>query len=637
MLPSLTASVVERNALDANMVDQASSTAPTLEHLISLWPVATTLSKHLPVGDLINLSRMSAKSRAVLHGFEVPSNISIPSQRDLHIGHHNTPSWSHLKALAPLTCSSAEHTKGPTPKGCRYCSRPICGACMVRDSLSHKGHENTFPYRIRHLCKTCWEEGNPSRSRRFPLKRKTEEVKASAGLEATNKQWYSQYGPAHATCECTLIHDGTLCLDCKSTQNTTAISPSASICHAQGCNTRLTEEDFSLRRICLWCDNPLPRQTGGTTRYHWTRKIIQARARNAASRTADVEEWNRQRARERTMSRREMRGDHVDSDHGAIADAQLFVRHLDTVNYKNYMHESSAPTPEAVFASKNGYWRYSRGFLLAMQTRCILITPPSQLASFRAQQLDAGGLRFARTNGEKAEDLHFLRFHPPKISNRHLTQLNAFKAVILEYFVVQKLSYEATAQTMRDEYGLEATDEEYQEMMHIWTTHDLRRKSLGDEGDIITKGKGAALFQSSIPYINGQNVDNETDLRNASGSTPSAPPLTTAADGSVSGVHPLRLDNYSNDSEVPGPQRPCQQQHQCSLVPVSSQDPSSQLPPMPTADPEDPNTDSDLNALASLYLPIFHLADERPDTTEEPPPYSADGWIWPEEPHDYSE
>ncbi|OCT51580.1 hypothetical protein CLCR_08092 [Cladophialophora carrionii] len=497
----------------------AASASPNIEQLLSRWPVASTLSRRLPVGDLIVVSRLSVTLRALLHGFELPATTAeTPNsvRPELHIGHHGTVYWQRLKHRAPFECSSRTHTKGPAPKPCRYCSRPICDACIVRDSL-FKGHENTFPNRVRYLCKQCWESGNDSQTRRYPLdvtpgsEHSSGSPSSSSSSSLTRKQWYDPSGSTRDYCTCTLKTDGILCLECKDAQNRSAVSscststPSSETrCHGQSCTNTLTAEDIDRRRICLWCNKALPRQLGGTTRHHWTQKVIEARARHAASRSADVEEWNRKRLRERTMSRREMRGDDAVRD-DPDADVPQLVRHLDTINYQNYMAPSAAPSPDAVFASKTGYWRYSRDFMLAMRSRCAKATPTPPGVSLRAETAGKD-MPFAQTNAEKAADRLTLAAAMRKMPRDRLAEWCAYRAVIMDCLLEQNLSHETTREFMQREHNFDASIEEYGEVMHVWTTQERRRKSLECEIGTTAKGrrKGAALQHGSDTTTKGR-------------------------------------------------------------------------------------------------------------------------------------
>lgn len=54
---------------------------------------------------------------------------------------------------------------------------------------------------------------------------------------------------------------------------------------------------------------------------------------------------------------------------GPEHDQPIFVRHLDTINYRKYMSERSSPSGDSVYQSKHGRWTYSRHFLLRVD-RC---------------------------------------------------------------------------------------------------------------------------------------------------------------------------------------------------------------------------------------------------------------------------
>ncbi|EHY55695.1 hypothetical protein HRR83_007910 [Exophiala dermatitidis] len=472
-----------------------------LETLLSIWPIARNLSQWLPVGDLISLSRSSVTLRAVLHGFETPRlppqdrEELVPSdpgtvRDELHIGQHGTIYWQQLKDQAPFECSSRTHTKGPTPKPCRYCSKPICDACIVRSSFA-RGHENTFQNRTRYLCSKCWETGNSSQSERFPLLNNNT---SSPDPNPPKRKWYDPDGSTKDYCTCTLKDDGWLCLDCKDLQNQEALS--ITHCHGKDCREPL-EADKERRRICLWCNKALPRQIGGTTRYHWNQKMVEARARNAASRQADLEEYNKRRLKLMRMSRREMRGDEAVKD-DPDADVPQFVRHLDTLNYRSYMSDAAAPSGDAIYDSKRGYWRYTREFLLEMGTRCrcARLPPPPQIKAFCAS-----ALTFARTNGQLSEEMLLLTpINGSKVEETRLKQWYRLKAVVLELLLVQKLGYKEAQRLLQEEYGFSAPVKEYRQALHQWYIQlpvkelEYRRPSLVEQEAVdVEHGSSSSL------------------------------------------------------------------------------------------------------------------------------------------------
>lgn len=139
-------------------------------------------------------------------------------------------------------------------------------------------------------------------------------------------------------------------------------------CYGLGCDAMIDQVDRDRRRICLWCSKPLMRPYGGDDRLRWEEKQIEIRAAAAASRSADIYEWARNRFRNLTMSRREMRGTEacvrLTGSDGPEHDQPIFVRHLDTINYRKFMSERSSPSGDSVYQSKHGRWTYSRHFLL---------------------------------------------------------------------------------------------------------------------------------------------------------------------------------------------------------------------------------------------------------------------------------
>ncbi|KIX04512.1 uncharacterized protein Z518_05382 [Rhinocladiella mackenziei CBS 650.93] len=593
--------------------------SPSLESILSLWPIASTLSQHLPVGDLISLARLSTTLRALLHGFDELEQTKVPLdlhlvRKELHIGNHGTPYWQRLKDLAPFECSSRTHTKGPDPKPCRYCSRPICDACIVRSSFA-RGHENTFQNRTRYLCRNCWDNGNSSRSQRYPLTPSKDSHR--------KRKWYDPDGSTRDYCTCTLKDDGWLCLSCKDLQNREAISSSEMYCHGQDCGAPL-DADKDRRRICLWCNKALPRQVGGTTRYHWNQKMIEARARNAASRQADLEEYNRRRLKLMRMSRREMRGDEAVKD-DPDADLPQFVRHLDTINYRRYMPDSAAPSANSVYDSKRGYWRYHMEFLLWIKKCCAHVPAPQQLSRY-GKQSDHGALVFSRTNAEKMNDKYDLLTMMPSMEEDRTEEWCTLKAVILELLLVRKLDYETVAQTMHEEYDFSATIKEYRKMLHLWYSQDRirehRRKSLDQEGD----GDGDLGPSSNVEEVPRTESDTRDDhvivIRNwrLHGGTVVMPDMSNKEERAENSETDSDVDDSDDSTRLP----------QTKPRPNSTQEPdlpsgTSSAPVSSAQHSADAETTS---STSEIPIPVRSTMENLVHTDEEPPPYTADGWTW---------
>lgn len=180
-------------------------------------------------------------------------------------------------------------------------------------------------------------------------------------------------------------------------------------CYGLGCSSLIDEANRDRRRICLWCSKSLPRQFGGEDRLRWEEKQLEIRAAAAAARSADIEEWARNRFKTLTMSRREMRGTEecilLTGRDGPEHDEPVFVRHLDAVNYRKYMGERIAPSPASVYQSKHGRWVYSRDFLEALHRDRFAsrsrFTPPAGIdRETLFEMTKKNGLVAARTNHE---------------------------------------------------------------------------------------------------------------------------------------------------------------------------------------------------------------------------------------------
>lgn len=352
-------------------MSKTSATSPTLLDVVRQWPVASNLAEHLPAGSLINLARSSTSLRGALHGFDIssiaevpsgtPSGIGTPSQdatqisrprKGLHIGSHRTQYWEGLKRLAPFTCSSRTHTKGDKTGSCKYCSMPICESCVVKDSFGK--NENTFKNRCRYMCKRCWDSSNVQKQRQH-----------SGRPNAADQYSHKSGAQARVFCICT-SKDGWVCNDCKQKQNMDARAEGTKVCYGQNCDNIL-EDDKDRRKICLWCDKPIPRgRASMESRIAFDQKMMDAREREFNSQLADFEEYESNRRRQMLMSRRELRGDAAVED-DPDADVQQFVRNLDIFNYHRLC--GGQPTGDEIYNSKHGKWKYNTMFLKCFQRR----------------------------------------------------------------------------------------------------------------------------------------------------------------------------------------------------------------------------------------------------------------------------
>jgi hypothetical protein len=364
--------------------------AATILSIASPWPIAITLATYLPAGDLINLARTSVLLRAALHGLQPPSARDLQvllhsqSRPALRIGNHQTSYWKQLKQAAPFLCASPTHTKGSSPRPCRFCSTPICEACIVRDSFAKRA-ENTFKNRYRFLCKDCWNSGNLHRRCRF----KDEPVLPPDGPSRYN------FAPGDGEfCGCTNKDNGWVCISCKDMQNAEANAGGFRLCFGLGC-TAILEEDKDRRRICLWCDRPMLRgRASMESRLAFDQKMQDARARRGLS----FEDRTRKQQKLYKMSRRELRGDEAVAQ-DLEADAPQFVRHLDTINYQRFMRREHTPSGEQVYQSKMGRWVYHQSFLLKIGKWCKKLPKRDDVRNLTR----GSGEQLEKTNLEKSE------------------------------------------------------------------------------------------------------------------------------------------------------------------------------------------------------------------------------------------
>ena len=335
-----------------------------------------------------------------------------------------------------------------------------------------RGKENTFNNRCRYLCLECWDNGNVSKTRRFPLLSSRQ-----------HNDWFgSRVSSSYDACVCTLKEQGSLCLDCKDRQNTEAKADGMTQCHGEGCD-RPAGDLKEKRRVCNWCHKRLPRHLSATSHQEWTEKIIAAKQRAALSRQADMEEYNRRRTKLLRMSRRELRGDkEVEGD--PDADKQQFVRHLDTFNYRKFMPEKAMPTGNEVYQSQRGHWTYSVAFLEHSGLFCHHLPA---MPTVRAATMQ-GVPRYARTTLAKPDSpgLHYPKIHVmnEKLGTSYhksrLREWHEVKAHVLELLIVKRVPFQEAQALILEDFHFYAAEEEYEYMFAIWK-HDWLRVRFSDE------------------------------------------------------------------------------------------------------------------------------------------------------------
>lgn len=477
-----------------------------IERVLSIWPIISCFALYVSAGDLISLSRTSSALRAITHGFPIDNNPFASNTRQgfLRIGDYQTAHWANLKALSRFECSSSTHrsTKQYPTCPCRFCSKPICKACIVRNFFTNP-RDDTFKHRTRYLCPTCWESGNLRKDFRHPIDHVSRE-------HIWRGRSYTQRG---SYCSCSGSSDNWLCIPCKTLQNASAPTnqnisevlpnekerhsrsalvglleaPEPVRCFGLDCPNEILEADRERRRICLWCSKPLPRQYAGEDRLRWESRQVEIRAAAAASRSADIAEWARNRFRSLTMSRREMRGSEacLALSHGRDSpehDQPIFVKHLDAVNYRRFMIESDWLSPDSVYQSKHGRWTYTRGFLMQVNERFLRHTHVTRAINgvsaadlFGSTHTDAG-LFGARTNLTLALGKHrsFLRKSKRKrISKWSLDTLARHQAILWEVGLVPlgEGACKAVVDLLTCVEALDVVIEQLLEQVDVW--HDL--------------------------------------------------------------------------------------------------------------------------------------------------------------------
>ena len=219
---------------------------PTLIDLLLQYPVLEPLVTSLTFGDLLNLSRVSSRHRAALHGFE-HANADV-TLRNLFIGQHQTTLWEGLKMKSRHTCMEPTHrSTNHKVRNCRLCPRLICEACIIRDSYS-KRVGRMLQTRFRNLCRNCCVQNRPHR-------------RATIGPLVNSRSL--------VTCRCK-AKDGVFCLGCKASQNEN-FSKESSNCFGERCEADVTENWGA--RVCIWCDRHISRTLADSRREYDVRHL----------------------------------------------------------------------------------------------------------------------------------------------------------------------------------------------------------------------------------------------------------------------------------------------------------------------------------------------------------------------------
>ena len=439
--------------------------------LLSQGEISASFLKYLPVGDLITLARTNSALRAELHDFGETHPFTARTsgvRPELQIGHHDTRHWKWLKANAPYECSSSTHTRGTDVKPCRYCSRLICGACMTRASFANPG-EKTFQNRCRSFCESCWMTGNRHQKQKITDDCKCHQ-KYTGGYSSNS---YSSKSDVTNTCECTNKNDGWVCLECKHLQNKVWFSDK---CFGQGCSNTL--DSFAERRkICMWCDKPLPLTATRENPHVYKQKVIEAMAHEAAIRQSDAEAHALKRWKQLRMSLRELRGDEAVVGN-TMADTSNLVRHLDTVNYTQRLGPQKSPTPAQVYNSKMGKWQYDRDFLLAFRDFCRSINVPIHVKEATRN----GQYATERTNYElwveKRDQHHFGKKQLQQQSKqRSTTNWDTYRGQITRMRFLEQKSIIDIQDIMFREHGLLESRESYRERLEVWKVERENERS----------------------------------------------------------------------------------------------------------------------------------------------------------------
>lgn len=322
---------------------------------------------------------------------------------------------------------------------------------MARSSFANPG-EQTFKNRCRSYCETCWSNGS-----RHKRQKTTDDCICHQGAQTEKPETNESLVEATKTCECTNTKDGWVCLECKRLQNS---GWRDGTCAGEGCSNPL-DEASERRKICMWCDKPLPITATRDNPHVYKQKVVDAMAREAAKRQADLEAHAQRRQRRLKMTRRELRG-----STGAVDNVPEFVRSLDTVNYTQLIeYEHLVPTSQQVYNSKQGKWQYDVGFLLAFQTYCTTV-PVSRSVKEATRNNENPN---EKTNEEKFIEKELGAPNMRGIYTPSSVEKSAaFKQSVIGMSSAKGSSIISIQVAMHKKYGIWKSSHRYDRLIHEW-------------------------------------------------------------------------------------------------------------------------------------------------------------------------
>lgn len=290
-------------------------------------------------------------------------------------------------------------------------------------------------------------------------------------------------------------------------------SPSLVLCYGNNCTSLIPLEGRDRRRICLWCAKPLTRQIGGDDRHSWETKNIEIRKAEAQLRSADIQEWTRNRFRSLTMSRRQLRAaqdcispegplDTVSAD-GVDLDSPILLRHLDAINYRRHCPSRyEPPSPDDIWRSKHsGFFRYSVKFLLLIGETATLRDaadfqlPPQVLAHLhRTTQpqsqpqsqtsldiADRDLSQYARLNKTLIMQLHDLPVYWDSTAHLYLRQIILEGAHLSAAGLIEDLEFDELKDLLKDADGLKIYRDILFEQLRDWRQAEDKLDETGSD------------------------------------------------------------------------------------------------------------------------------------------------------------
>jgi hypothetical protein len=237
------------------------------------------------------------------------------------------------------------------------------------------------------------------------------------------------------------------------------------------------------------------------------------------------------------------------------------------------------------------------------------------------------------------------------MSERRCKEWHDLKATILDLSVVQSIDPKQVQQIMREDYSFNATVIEYKRMVQLWNTEECRRRhqalsrgsksrgstsesmkstsSMNLKGKLAAFGVGKYLTQKWEILTSSDSDEDEEEAQDTSSSESSSPRVRDMWADYQDGRRISFGDSETVDDPEPAPYAPETTSNQAT---TSRHRRQSSLQQTNAAQTEislvDTSAITEDEAAQAHIAAITDATTPSPTRSDNPPPYSADGWGW---------